>query len=140
MGALEILEGAHGKAAAEAGLENDWETDVEVKESDMVLQPRAIASNADTKTCCGTKTNQIVMYNMKADDTSVIIDGHDCQIWALSTSPAGGYDNAVKVGIPLRWNATGGYENGVKGWNAKRWSYNKDIFGDDEKVAGLEDI
>ena len=70
----------------------------------MVLQPRAIAYNEDSGTVfCGTKTNQIVQFEMKSDDASVIVDGHDGQIWALCTSPkeamfaTGGYDNAVKV-------------------------------------------
>jgi len=69
-----------------------------------VLQPRAIAYNESTGTVfCGTKTNQIVKFEMQTEDASVIVDGHDGQIWALCTSPkeklfaTGGYDNAVKV-------------------------------------------
>ena len=88
----------------DAGLEKNWECSIEVKESDMVLQPRAIAYNEDSGTVfCGTKTNQIVQFEMKSEDASVIVDGHDGQIWALCTSPkeamfaTGGYDNAVKV-------------------------------------------
>ena len=44
---------------------------------------------------------------MKDEEASVVTDGHDGQIWALSTSPTGtlfatgGYDNAVKV-----WDAS----------------------------------
>jgi len=134
--ALAILEGAHDKAVGamcmaadklltagsdrkfktwkigackdkDAGLEKDWECSVEVKDSDVILQPRAIAYNGKSGTVfCGTKTNQIVQFEMKSEDSSVIVDGHDGQVWALATSPkeklfaTGGYDNAVKV-----WNA-----------------------------------
>eukprot|EP01084_Bolivina_argentea_P273583 466066_1 len=87
-----------------SGLEKTWECSVEVKDSDMVLQPRAMAYNDSTGTVfVGTKTNQIVQFEMKAEEASVIVDGHDGQIWALCTSPneklfaTGGYDNAVKV-------------------------------------------
>lgn len=90
-----------------AGLEKSWECTVEVKESDIVLTPRAMAYNAESGTIfCGTKTNQILKFEMKSEDASVIVDGHDGQIWALATSPkekifaTGGYDNAIKV-----WNA-----------------------------------
>jgi len=65
---------------------------------------RAIAYNEDSGTVfCVTKTNQIVQFEMKSEDASVIVDGHDGQIWALCISPkeamfaTGGYDNAVKV-------------------------------------------
>lgn len=88
----------------DSGLANDWECSVEVKESDIELRPRAIAYNAETGTVfCGTKTNQILQFEMKTEDASVVVDGHDGQIWALSTSPTaalfatGGYDNAVKI-------------------------------------------
>ncbi len=48
-------------ADKDAGLEKNWECTFEVKESDMVLQPRAIAYNEGSGTVlCGTKTNQIV--------------------------------------------------------------------------------
>jgi len=86
------------------GLEQDWECSVEVKESDVVMLPRAMAYNSSEGTVfCGTKTNQIVQFEMKSEDAKVIVDGHDGQIWALATSPnetlfaTGGYDNAVKV-------------------------------------------
>ena len=36
---------------------------------------------------CGTKTHQIVQFEKKSEDASVIVDGHDRQIWALYTSP-----------------------------------------------------
>jgi len=52
---------------------------------------------------CGTKTNQIVQSEMKSEDASVIVDGHDGQIWALFTSPkeamfaTGGYDKEYQL-------------------------------------------
>jgi len=131
--ALTVLEGSHDKAigamcmaadllmtagsdrklktwsidAAENALEQKWECSVEVKESDVELKPRAMAYNDKTGTVfVGTKTNQIVKFEMETEDAQVITDGHDGQIWALATSPTeklfatGGYDNAVKV-----WNA-----------------------------------
>jgi len=88
----------------DSGLENDWECEVEVKESDVELRPRAIAYNSETGTVfCGTKTNQILRFEMKDEDASVVVDGHDGQIWGLATAPqgslfaTGGYDNAIKV-------------------------------------------
>jgi len=93
--------------AAENKLEESWQCSVEVKESDVELKPRAMAYNEATGTVfVGTKTNQIVQFEMESEDAQVITDGHDGQIWALATSPnaqlfaTGGYDNAVKV-----WNA-----------------------------------
>merc|ERR1712087_156464 len=90
--------------AEENKLEESWQCTVEVKESDMELKPRAMAYNEETGTVfVGTKTNQIVQFEMKTEEASVIVDGHDGQIWALCTSPneklfaTGGYDNAVKV-------------------------------------------
>lgn len=91
----------------DSGLEKTWECSVEVKESDIELRPRAIAYNAETGTVfCGTKTNQILKFEMKDEDASVVVDGHDGQIWALSTSPTGALF------------ATGGYDNAVKVWDA----------------------
>jgi len=91
-------------ADGNSGLEKSWECEVEVKDSDAVMNPRAIAYNEASGTVfCGTKTNQIVQFEMKTEEASVIVDGHDGQIWALCTSPneklfaTGGYDNAVKV-------------------------------------------
>ena len=105
---FKISETKGGSGSTESGLEQDWECTIEVKESDMVLQPRAIAYNSSTGTVfCGTKTNQIVQFEMKSEDTKVIVDGHDGQIWGLCTSPklplfaTGGHDNAVKI-----WDAT----------------------------------
>ena len=44
---------------------------------------------------------------MKEEEATVVVDGHDGQIWGLCTHPelplfaTGGYDNAVKI-----WDAT----------------------------------
>merc|ERR1719362_981384 len=54
----------------------------------------------------GTKTNQIVQFEMKSEEAAVITDGHDGQIWALATSPT------------LKLFATGGYDNAIKVWDA----------------------
>jgi len=92
----------------DSGLTSDWECAVEVKESDIELRPRAIAYNDETGTVfCGTKTNQILRFEMKDEEASVVVDGHDGAIWALATSPSGDLF------------ASGGYDNAVKIWNAK---------------------
>eukprot|EP01084_Bolivina_argentea_P140247 246615_1 len=51
----------------------------------------------------GSKTNQIMKFEMKEEDATVVVDGHDGQIWGLCTHPeeslfaTGGYDNAIKI-------------------------------------------
>merc|ERR1712176_895378 len=133
------------------GLEESWQCTVEVKESDMVLQPRAIAYNESTGTVfCGTKTNQIVQ--IENETTSVIVDGHDGQIWALATSPneslfaTGGYDNCVKVWDATTFKCIATYEFEItddtpkKGYQfcSGHWSNNGDIlcFGtEDSNIA-----
>ena len=91
----------------DSGLENDWECAVEVKESDIEVTPRAITYNSETGTVfCGTKANQILRFEMKEEDVSVVVDGHAGQVWALATSPEG------------TLFATGGYDNSVRIWDA----------------------
>jgi len=134
------------------GLSNNYECEIEVKESDMVMLPRAIAyDDKGGIAYCGTKTNQIVRFKFDGEDSSIIVDGHDGQIWALATSPTdkifatGGYDNAIKI-----WNADtkkciATYEfekddNNPKGYEfcSGHWSNNGDIlaFGtEDSNIA-----
>merc|ERR1712087_902362 len=141
--------------AEENKLEESWQCTVEVKESDMELKPRAMAYNEATGTVfVGTKTNQIVQFEMKTEDAAVITDGHDGQIWALATSPThqlfatGGYDNAVKVwnAETMRCIATYEFELGADGVPAKgyqfcsgHWSNNGDIlaFGTEDSNIAL---
>jgi WD40 repeat protein len=92
------------KAKESTGLEQSWECEVEVKDSDIQLIPKAMAYNGSTGTIyCGTKTNQILKFEMKSEESEVVVDGHDGQVWALCTSPSkpifatGGYDRAIKV-------------------------------------------
>lgn len=68
------------------------------------MQPRAIAFDKKNQTLfVGTKTNQVMKFEMKEERPEVIVDGHDGCINALCTHPSktlfatGGYDNAIKV-------------------------------------------
>jgi len=117
--------------AAENKLDETWACTVEVKESDMELKPRAMAYNESTGTVfVGTKTNQIVQFEMKDEDAAVITDGHDGQIWALATSPT------------EQLFATGGYDNAVKVWNADTMrciaTYEFDLEADDVPAKGYQ--
>eukprot|EP00486_Rosalina_sp_Unknown_P002333 CAMPEP_0201576290 /NCGR_PEP_ID=MMETSP0190_2-20130828/22024_1 /ASSEMBLY_ACC=CAM_ASM_000263 /TAXON_ID=37353 /ORGANISM="Rosalina sp." /LENGTH=798 /DNA_ID=CAMNT_0048006991 /DNA_START=145 /DNA_END=2541 /DNA_ORIENTATION=+ len=140
--------GTDGKS----GLTNNYECEIEVKESDMVMLPRAIAyDGAGGIAYCGTKTNQIVRFKFDGEDSSVIVDGHDGQIWALATSPnecifaTGGYDNAVKIWDAKTRKCVATYEfekddNNPKGYQfcSGHWSNNGDIlaFGtEDSNIA-----
>lgn len=64
-----------------------------MKESDMELKPRAMAYMV----LVGTKMNQ------DSENSQVITDGYDGQIWALPTFPThnllatGGYEHAIKT-------------------------------------------
>jgi len=85
-----------------------WRHEVNIPLSDFILQPRAMALDSKNQNLfVGTKTNQIMKFEMKENVAEVIIDGHDGSINGLCTHPekplfaTGGYDNAVKV-----WDAT----------------------------------
>jgi len=54
----------------------------------------------------GTKTNQVMKFEMKEEHASIVIDGHDGCINGLCSHPqkslfaTGGYDNAIKIWDP----------------------------------------
>lgn len=97
----------------------------------MIFLPKAMTFHkGDNTIFAGTKSNQVVQINLdeKECDASVIVDGHDDQVWGLATHPTknlfvtGGYDNAVKL-----WNAetlkcidTYEFENDEKGKKKKK--------------------
>merc|ERR1712087_297422 len=96
------------KVKKSCALEQKWQIEVNIADTDYILQPKAMAYNNKTGTLfVGSKTNQIMKFEMKEEEASVIVDGHDGQIWGLCTHPekslfaTGGYDNAVKI-----WDAT----------------------------------
>eukprot|EP01083_Nonionella_stella_P171175 584134_1 len=85
-----------------------WEHELKMQDTDYHLQPRSMVYNDDTgELFVGSKTNQIMKFEMENESASVIVDGHDGAIWGLCTHPelplfaTGGYDNAVKI-----WDAT----------------------------------
>jgi len=103
--------GAGGKGPS---LTETWTVDdVNIPNSDFVLQPKAMCYHPETGNLfVGTKTNQVMKYNMNGNDekepcASVIVDGHDGAIWGLCTHPEEPYF------------ATGGYDNAIKVWDAK---------------------
>ena len=91
-----------------SGMVETWSYEVNMAGTDYILQPRAMVYDDETgRLFVGSKTNQIMKFEMKEEDASVVVDGHDGQIWGLCTHPelplfaTGGYDNAVKI-----WDAT----------------------------------
>jgi len=82
----------------------DTRDNIRIADSDFEFKPRSIAYSAEDETLfVGSKTNQIVKYEMSTNDVSLVVDGHDGQVWGLATHPTetiyvtGGYDNVLKV-------------------------------------------
>jgi len=78
--------------------------EVSIPNSDFILQPRAMAlDNKNHLLFVGTKTNQVMKFEMKEEHSEIVVDGHDGAINGLCTHPTkplfatGGYDNAVKI-------------------------------------------
>jgi len=104
-----------GSSAQASDAENDaptnsntlvekWHYEVSIPHSDFILQPRAMAlDNKNNILFVGTKTNQVMKFDIKDQQAEIVVDGHDGAINGLCTHPTkplfatGGYDNAVKI-------------------------------------------
>jgi len=92
------------KVKKASALVERWQIEIDMADTDYILQPKAMVYNQESGTLfVGSKTNQIMKFEIANEDASVVVDGHDGQIWGLCTHPqlalfaTGGYDNAVKI-------------------------------------------
>jgi WD40 repeat protein len=81
--------------------------DVKLQGSDFEMAPRVLIYDPNNKCCyIGSKSNQIITYNLDAKEGTLIVDGHDGQVHSVSCHPTeqifitGGWDRALKI-----WNA-----------------------------------
>jgi len=64
----------------------------------------------------GSKSNQIARFDLKTQTATIVVDGHDGQIWGVSahneerTFVTGGFDKAVKIWNPETHACVGTYE------------------------------
>lgn len=80
--------------------------DIVIPESDFEMGPRCVvyANTSNEKLVyVGTKSNQIIVSDLKGTQVAMVVDGHDDQIWGLCTYGeficTGGWDNVIKI-----WN------------------------------------
>jgi len=80
-------------------------------DNDFEFLPRAIAYDKSKKTIyVGSKTCQIMSYNFSDDSSQLVIDGHDDQVWGLTTCNMEGYEHLY---------ITGGFDGVLKMWDCK---------------------
>jgi len=82
--------------------------DVKIEGSDFEFSPRVITYDLNNKNVyIGSKSNQIIVWNLDNKKGELVIDGHDGQVHCVSSHPnedifiTGGFDRALKV-----WNAS----------------------------------
>jgi len=114
--------------------------DVSVEGSDFEFAPRVIVYNINDKTVfVGSKSNQIISWNLEDKKGSLVIDGHDGQVNCVSCHSSedlfitGGYDRALKVWNTDNYKCIATYEFEKHGdpwsWQRKQEKEN----GDDVK-------
>lgn len=80
-------------------------------DNDFEFLPRAMAYDSHSKTVfVGSKTCQIMSYNMNDGKSEILIDGHDDQVWGLTTCNKEGFEH---------YYITGGYDGVMKLWDCK---------------------
>jgi len=80
-------------------------------DNDFEFLPRAIAFDEVTNDIyVGSKTCQIMKYNFKSGASEIVIDGHDDQVWGLTTCNKEGYEHLY---------ITGGFDSVMKIWDCK---------------------
>jgi len=92
---------------------NTFSTSKEISftDNDFEFLPRAIAFDAETNDVyVGSRTCQIMRYNLKSDESQIVIDGHDDQVWGLTTCNKEGYEH---------FYITGGFDGVMKIWDCK---------------------
>jgi len=98
-------------------------------DNDFEFLPRAMAFDDATQTVfVGSKTCQIMSWNLKDGKSEILIDGHDDQVWGLTTCNKKGYDH---------YYITGGYDGVLKMWDCKARkiidTYEFEVDGDQRK-------
>jgi len=98
-------------------------------DNDFEFLPRAMAYDHASKTVfVGSKTCQIMCWNLKNNKSEILIDGHDDQVWGLTTCNKEGYEH---------YYITGGYDGVLKMWDCKARkiidTYEFDVDGDQKK-------
>jgi len=80
-------------------------------DNDFEFLPRAMAYDHASKTVfVGSKTCQIMSFNFNNGKSEILIDGHDDQIWGLTTCNKKGYEH---------YYVTGGFDGVLKMWDCK---------------------
>jgi len=80
-------------------------------DNDFEFLPRAIAFDEATNDIyVGSKTCQIMRYNLKSEESAIVIDGHDDQVWGLTTCNKEGFEH---------FYITGGFDGVMKIWDCK---------------------
>jgi len=78
-------------------------------DNDFEFLPRAMAYDSHSKTVfVGSRTCQIMSYNMNDGKSEILIDGHDDQVWGLTTCNKDGFEH---------YYITGGFDGVLKLWD-----------------------
>jgi len=80
----------------------------------FAINDASVQTQGNGTVFCGTKTHQIVQFEKKSEDASVIMEGHDGQIWSLYTL------------LKEAMFATGGCHNGYE-FCSRHWSNDGNI-------------
>jgi len=102
-------------------------------DNDFEFLPRAIAiDEATNDVYVGSKTCQIMRYNLQSGESEIVIDGHDDQVWGLTTCNKEGYEHLY---------ITGGFDGVMKIWDCKeRTIIDTYEFEQEEKAATKKQI
>lgn len=80
--------------------------DVKLEGSDFEMAPRVLLFDENSKNVLiGSKSNQIISFNLESKTGTLVVDGHDGQVHSVSAHPTepifitGGWDRALKI-----WN------------------------------------
>jgi len=102
---------------------------IEFDDNDFEFQPRAMAYDPASKTLfVGSRTCQICTFNLGDRSSEIFVDGHDDQVWGLTTCNKKDYEH---------YYITGGFDGVLKMWDCKLRklvdTYEFDVDGDQKK-------
>jgi len=99
--------------ATTSAAKQTWSTDepISFTDNDFIFLPRAMAYDKATDTVyVGSRTCQIMSYDIKNENSQILIDGHDDQVWGLTTCNKDGFEH---------YYITGGFDGVMKLWDCK---------------------